>query len=215
LLNKEEVMGRIHETGVIAILRVGSSESCLKAMDALREGGLDVLEITSTTPNAPQIIAQARKKYEGNMLIGMGTVLDGDTAKNGIQAGAQFIVSPSLHKDVLDVCVKQGVVGCPGAFTATEMVQASRWGADLVKVFPASEVGPTYIRAILAPLPWLKLVPTGGVGLDNAAEFIKAGSYCLGAGGALVSNEAIKEGRFDSLTENARKIIRIVKEARK
>jgi 2-dehydro-3-deoxyphosphogluconate aldolase/(4S)-4-hydroxy-2-oxoglutarate aldolase len=214
MTEKEEVIRKIHEIGAIGVLRVESSETCLKVIDALVEGGVRALEVTTTTPDTIETIAKARKKYGDDAVIGIGTVLDGATAEKGILAGAQLVVSPSLHKDVLDTCIQHHVVGCPGTFTPTEIVQAQRWGADLIKVFPASVVGPGFIRAVLAPLPWAKLVPTGGVDVNNAPEFIRAGAFCVGVGGALVSAKAIAAGRFDLLTSAARDLIAAVARAR-
>jgi len=214
LEGKDSVLDRIHRTGVIGIFRVDQPENCLRAMEALMEGGLDVFEVTTTTPQATELITEARRKYGESALVGIGTVLDGQTAQSGIDAGAQFVVSPSLHKDVLDVCRDRGVVSCPGTFTATEVVQAWRWGADLIKVFPVSQVGPGYISSLLGPLPWVRLVPTGGVDAENAGAYIRTGAYSLGVGGALVSKKAISEGRYGSLTEAARAILREVKGAR-
>jgi len=214
MMEKEEVIGKIHEIGAIGVLRVESSETCLEVIEALVEGGVRALEVTTTTPDTIETIAKARKKYGDDAVIGIGTVLDRATAEKGILAGAQLVVSPSLHKDVLDACVEHQVVGCPGTFTPTEIVQAQRWGADLIKVFPASVVGPSYIKAVLAPLPWAKLVPTGGVDVNNAPEFIKAGAFCVGVGGALVSSKAIAAGRFDLLTSAARDLIAAVARAR-
>ncbi len=214
MTEKEEVIRKIHQIGAIGVLRVESSETCLKVIDALVDGGVRALEVTTTTPDAVQTIAKARRKYGDDAVIGIGTVLDGATAEKGILAGAQLVVSPSLHKDVLDACVEHDVVGCPGTFTPTEIVQASRWGADLIKVFPASVVGPSYIKSVLAPLPWAKLVPTGGVDVNNAPDFIRAGAFCVGVGGALVSAKAIAAGRFDLLTSAARDLIAAVEGAR-
>jgi 2-dehydro-3-deoxyphosphogluconate aldolase/(4S)-4-hydroxy-2-oxoglutarate aldolase len=214
LVTKDEVLRRIHDIGVIGIFRVDSPEVCFKAMEALRAGGLHALEVTMTTPNAIEVIREARKRYGSETMIGIGTVLDIETAEKGIDAGAQFVVSPSLHKEVLDVCTRRDVVSCPGTFTPTEIVQAWRWGADLIKLFPASQVGPSYVKAILGPLPWARLVPTGGVEVENAGDFIKAGAYCLGVGGGLVSKKAIAEGRYDKLTDAAREILKAVSDAR-
>jgi 2-dehydro-3-deoxyphosphogluconate aldolase/(4S)-4-hydroxy-2-oxoglutarate aldolase len=214
MLSKDEVIKRVHDIGVIGIFRVDSPQDCFKAMDALRAGGLHALEVTTTTPNAVEVVRDARKKYGDETLIGMGTVLDAETATKGIEAGAQFIVSPSLHKEVLDVCHKHDVVSCPGTFTATEVVQAWKWGADLIKVFPVSQVGPSYIKALLGPLTWIRFVPTGGVEVENAGEYIKAGAYCLGVGGGLVSKKAISQGRFDLLTQAAKDILKAVRDAR-
>lgn len=214
MLNKDEVLKRAHDIGVIGIFRVDSPDVCFKAMEALREGGLHALEVTTTTPNAVEVVREARKKYGDETLIGMGTVLDAETAERGIEAGAQFIVSPSVDKGVLDVCRKRDVVSCPGTFSATEVVQAWKWGADLVKLFPISQVGSGYMKALMGPLPWIRFVPTGGVEVENAGEYIKAGAYCLGVGGGLVSKKAISQGRFDLLTQAARDILKAVHDAR-
>lgn len=214
MLSKDEVLKRTHDIGVIGIFRVDSPDACFKAMEALREGGLHALEVTTTTPNAVEVVREARKKYGDETLIGMGTVLDAETAEKGIEAGAQFIVSPSVDKGVLDVCRKHDVVSCPGTFSATEVVQAWKWGADLVKLFPISQVGPGYMKALMGPLPWIRFVPTGGVEVENAGEYIKAGAYCLGVGGGLVSKKAISQGRFDLLTQAARDILKAVHDAR-
>ena len=211
---KDEVLQRVHGIGVIGIFRVESPEVCFKAMEALRAGGLHALEVTTTTPNAIEVVREARRKYGNETLIGLGTVLDAETAEKGIEAGAQFIVSPSVHKEILDVCKKHDIVSCPGTFSATEVVQAWKWGADLVKVFPISQIGPSYMKALMGPLPWIKFVPTGGVGVENAGEFIKAGAYCLGVGGGLVSKKAISAGNFDLLTQAAREILKAVSDAR-
>jgi 2-dehydro-3-deoxyphosphogluconate aldolase/(4S)-4-hydroxy-2-oxoglutarate aldolase len=214
MLTKDEVLKRVHDIGVIGIFRVDSPEDCFKAMDALKAGGLNALEVTTTTPNAIEVVREARRKYGDEILVGLGTVLDAETATKAIDAGAQFIVSPSLHKEVLDVCLKREVVSCPGTFTATEVVQAWKWGADLIKVFPISQVGPGYIKSLLGPLTWIRFVPTGGVEVENAGEYIKAGAYCLGVGGGLVSKKAISQGRFDLLTQAAKDILKAVRDAR-
>ena len=215
MLTKEEILDRLHEIGVIGIFRVDSRDDCFNAMEALRNGGLHAFEITTTTPDAVELVREARKKYGDETLIGMGTVLDAITAERGIDAGAQFIVSPSLHKDVLSVCTKSGVVSCPGTFTATEVAMAWKWGADLVKLFPISPVGPGYMKALMGPFPWIRFVPTGGVEAGNAGDYIRAGAFCLGVGGGLVSKKAIADGRFDLLTKAAKDILRAVKDARR
>jgi 2-dehydro-3-deoxyphosphogluconate aldolase / (4S)-4-hydroxy-2-oxoglutarate aldolase len=211
---KADVLNRLHEIGVIAIFRVNTPEECLRGMDALSDGGLTAFEVTTTTPDAVEVVSAARKKFGAGTLVGMGTVLDAPTAEAGIEAGAQFIVSPSLHKDVIDVCSRHGVVSCPGTFSATEVAQASKWGADLIKLFPISQVGPEYLEALRGPFPRVKFVPTGGVDAGNAADYIKAGAYCLGVGGGLVSKGAIAQGRYDLLTRAAREILNAVSEAR-
>lgn len=214
MMDREEVIRRIGELGAIGILRVESPEKCIKVIDALVEGGVTAVEVTTSTPDAARVIAKARSSHGDEAIIGMGTVLERVTAEKGILAGAQFVVSPNLQKEVLDVCIEHHVVVCPGTFTATEIVQAWRWGADLIKVFPASVVGPDYIKSILSPLPWVKLVPTGGVNVANAAEFIKAGSFCVGVGGALVSPKAISVEKYDALTSAARELVAVIRSAR-
>ena len=214
MLEKAEILKQIHEQGVIGIFRVDSRDDCFNSMDALRAGGLRVFEITTTTPDAVELVREARKKYGDETLIGMGTVIDGSTAKKGIEAGAQFIVSPSLHKEVLTACRLHDVVSCPGTFSPTEVVQAWKWGADLIKLFPISEVGPGYLKSLLGPFPWIRFVPTGGVSAAYAGGYIQAGAFCLGVGGGLVSKKAISDGRFDLLTKAAKDILNTIREAR-
>lgn len=214
MVDKDEVMERLHEIGAIGIIRVDSAQTCLAVVEALVNGGLTAVEVTTTIPGATEVIRQVRSKYGGTIVLGMGTVLDKTTAAKGIKAGAEFLVSPSLEKEVIDACKEHNAVSCPGTFTATEIAHAWKWGADLIKVFPASVVGPAYIKAILAPLPWVKLVPTGGVDVHNVSDFMKAGSFCVGVGGALVSSKAIAEGRFELLTSAAEELVSAIKGAR-
>jgi len=215
MVTKEQVLDRLHQTGVIGIFRVDSKTDCFNAMEALRAGGLDIFEVTTTTPNTVELVRETRRKYGDEIVIGMGTVLDAITAERGVEAGAQFIVSPSLHKDVVAKCRKLGVTCCPGAFSATEVAQAWKWGADLVKLFPISQVGPEYMKALMAPFPYIRFVPTGGIDAKNAGEYIRAGAFCLGVGGNLVSKKTIAEGRFDQLTKAADDILRAVRDARR
>jgi 2-dehydro-3-deoxyphosphogluconate aldolase / (4S)-4-hydroxy-2-oxoglutarate aldolase len=215
MLPKEEVLDRLHEIGIIGIFRVDSRDDFFNAMDALRSGGLNAFEVTTTTPDAVELVREAREKYGDETLIGMGTVLDAITAERGIEAGAQFIVSPSLHKDVLSVCTKSEIVSCPGAFSATEVAMAWKWGADMVELFPVSQVGPGYMKALMGPFPWVRFVPTGGVDAGNAGDYIRAGAFCLGVDGGLLSKKAIADGRFDLLTKAAKEVLKAVKEARR
>jgi 2-dehydro-3-deoxyphosphogluconate aldolase/(4S)-4-hydroxy-2-oxoglutarate aldolase len=215
MLAKQQVLDHLHEIGVMGIFRVDSRSDCFNAMEALRAGGLNAFEITTTTPNTVELVREARMKYGDEIIIGMGTVLDGTTAERGIDAGAQFIVSPSLHRDVVETCGRLGVVCCPGTFSATEVAQAWKWGADLVKLFPISQVGPDYMKALMAPFPYVRFVPTGGIDATNAGEYIRAGAFCLGVGGSLVSKKAIAEGRFDQLTKSAVDILKAVRDARR
>jgi 2-dehydro-3-deoxyphosphogluconate aldolase/(4S)-4-hydroxy-2-oxoglutarate aldolase len=214
LVTKDEALRRIHQSGVIAIFRVDSPDRCIPAMDALVKGGLVVFEVTLTTPDALRVVSEATKKYGDGALVGAGTVIRGEDAERAISSGAQFIVSPSLSREVIDVCRDRGVVSCPGAFTATEIVQARTWGADLVKVFPASQVGPDYIEAIRGPLPDVHLVPTGGINASNLKGYLRAGAFAVGIGGGLIPARSIAEGKYDRITEGAVAVVEAVKGAR-
>lgn len=215
MVSKDEVLRRVQHGGVIAIFRVDAPRKCIPAMDALMRGGLEVFEVTMTTPDALRVVSEATKKYGGRAVVGAGTVIEGDEAERAISAGAQFIVSPSVSRDVIEVCKDRGVASCPGAFTATEIVQAWKWGADLVKVFPAAQVGPGYIKALLGPLPRVRLVPTGGIDASNLGEYLAAGAFAVGIGGGLISAKSVAEGRYETLTESAAAVVKAVKEARR
>ncbi len=214
-MDKKTILGKMKEIGICAVLRLRSYEECFKVMDALREGEVHVLEVTMSTPNALDVIRDARKRYGDETLVGVGTVIDAKTAEKAIRLGAQFVVGPSTIKEMIDVCKKHDIVCIPGTFTPTEILQAWNLGADLIKVFPASLGGPTYIKAIRGPLPQIPLVPTGGVNVKNAGEYIKAGAYCLAAGGDMVSKRAVAAGRFDMVTQTARDFLKAIKEARR
>ncbi len=214
-MNRAEVIQRIRDVGIIPVVRAQSADEAMKAIDAIREGGVSLLEITMTVPGAVGVIEEVSRRYGTEALVGAGTVLDGETARACILAGAQFVVSPSLNLETIAVCRRYGVAVMPGALTPTEVVQAWSAGADFVKVFPAGAMGgASYIKALKAPLPQIELVPTGGVSLKTAADFIKAGASALGVGADLVDLKAIREGQQQVITERAREFVRIVKEAR-
>ncbi|MFB0545437.1 MAG: bifunctional 4-hydroxy-2-oxoglutarate aldolase/2-dehydro-3-deoxy-phosphogluconate aldolase [Anaerolineae bacterium] len=213
-MDKETILKWMTDCGVVAIVRLDRSEQLLKVAESIKAGGVDVIEFTMTTPNALPIIEESAKEFGDEVLLGAGTVLDPQTARASILAGAQFVVSPSSNKGTIEMCRRYSKVVVPGALTPTEILTAWEWGADLVKVFPARLGGPRYIRDVLAPLPQIKLVPTGGVGPDNAADFLKAGAVAVAVGSSLVSRKAVEEGNFALLTENARKLVAAVKEAR-
>ena len=214
-MNKSDVIQQIKETGIVPVVRASSADEAMRAIDAIRKGGVSVLEITMTVPGALSVIEQVSARYGSEVLVGAGTVLDPETARACILAGAQFVVSPSLNLETIEVCRRHGVAVMPGALTPTEVVQAWSAGADFVKVFPAGAVGgASYIKALKAPLPQIELIPTGGVSLKTAADFIKAGASALGVGADLVDLKAIREGRQQIITERAREFVRIVKEAR-
>jgi 2-dehydro-3-deoxyphosphogluconate aldolase/(4S)-4-hydroxy-2-oxoglutarate aldolase len=214
-MDKSEVIKQIRDTGVIPVVRATSADEAMQAIDAIREGGVSVLEITMTVPGAVGVIEQLSKKYGRDVLVGAGTVLDPETARVCILAGAQFVVSPALNVDTIAICRRYGIAIMPGALTPTEVVQAWTAGADFVKVFPAGALGgASYLKALKAPLPQIELVPTGGVSLKTAADFIKAGASALGVGADLVDLKAIREGQASVITERAKQYVEIVREAR-
>src|SRR6185369_3619400 len=214
-MEKGEVVQTIRDIGIIPVVRAQSADEAMMAIDAIREGGVPLLEITMTVPGAVGVIEKVSQRYGSEALVGAGTVLDGETARACILAGAQFVVSPSLNLETIEVCRRHGVAVMPGALTPTEVVQAWSAGADFVKVFPAGAVGgASYIKALKAPLPQIELVPTGGVSLKTAADFIKAGASALGVGADLVDVKAIREGQQHLITERAREFVRIVRHAR-
>jgi 2-dehydro-3-deoxyphosphogluconate aldolase/(4S)-4-hydroxy-2-oxoglutarate aldolase len=215
-MNKTDVIQQIRETGIIPVVRATSADEAMRAIDAIKKGGVSVLEITMTVPGAVKVIEQVSARYGKDALVGAGTVLDAETARICILSGAQFIVSPALDLDTIVCCRRYGVAIMPGALTPTEVVKAWTAGADFVKVFPAGALGgASYLKALKAPLPQIELVPTGGVSLKTAADFIKAGASALGVGADLVDLKALREGQDDVITERARQFVEIVREARK
>lgn len=205
---------RIVETGVVAVVRLPSSEGLLKVAEAIRAGGVVAIEFTMTTPGAIETLTRAAAEMGDDVVLGAGTVLDGATARAAILAGARFIVAPTLSRETIETCHRYGVVVIPGAYTPTEILTAWEWGADLVKVFPATGLGPRYLKDVLAPLPQVRLVPTGGVDLDTAGPFIKAGAAAVAVGSNLVDPQAVAAGDFERLTTTARAFRAAVDEAR-
>jgi 2-dehydro-3-deoxyphosphogluconate aldolase/(4S)-4-hydroxy-2-oxoglutarate aldolase len=214
-MNKADVIGRIVADGVIPVIRADSATEGQACVTALISGGISVIEVTMTVPGAVDLIRQLAGDVGDEVLIGAGTVLDEETARECIKAGARFIVSPATDFDTIQYCNDAEIVVMPGALTPTEIVNVWEAGADFVKVFPAGAMGgPSYLRSLKAPLPHIKLIPTGGVSLATAADFIKAGAEAIGVGADLVDVKAIREGRSDEITENARKYLEIVRDAR-
>ena len=216
-MDHQKGMDIIRETGVIAIMRAKSSEQLLRAADAIREGGVRAIEVTMTTPGALSVIEQATSRYQNagqDVLFGAGTVLDAESARACILAGAQFIVSPSFNPALVEICRRYSVPVMPGAYTPTEIVTAWECGADMVKVFPASIGGPALIKALKAPLPQIELVPVGGVNLDTAADFIRAGAAAVGVGSALINQKLLDAEDFSTLTERARRFVEEVARGR-
>src|ERR1700674_5777168 len=199
-MEKVWVLKRIEEVGIVPVVRAASSKEAVAVAEVIREGGIPILEITMTVPGAIAVIAELSKRYGDEVLVGAGTVLDPETARSCIAAGAQFIVSPALNIQTIELCKLQRIAIFPGALTPTEVVTAWDAGADAVKVFPCSAVGgASYLRALKAPLPEVKLVPTGGVSLTTAKDFIAAGAWAIGVGSDLVNTKAINAGQGESV----------------
>lgn len=207
-------MDMIWESGVVAIMRANSSEQLLAAADAVKAGGVKAIEVTMTTPGAIEVIRIATEKYGADVLFGVGSVLDPETARATILAGAQFVVCPTLNPGTIEICKRYSIPVIPGAYTPTEALTAWENGADMVKIFPASNGGPSLIKAIKGPLPHIKLVPVGGVSLENAADFIHAGAEIIGVGGSLINQKLLEEKAFDTITDRAIKLREEVQRAR-
>ncbi len=214
-MNKEQIMQTIADTGVVAVIRVKNASELMDISVALNKGGIKALEITMTSPGALDAIKEASEKLGDNAIIGVGSVLDPETARMAILAGAKFVVSPILNEDVIKLCRMYSVPCIPGAFTPTEILRAWQAGADVVKVFPATKLGPAFFKDVLGPLPQVRLTPTGGVNLETAPEFIKAGAAFIGVGGALVDKKLVAAKKWDELSALAAKFIEVVQEARK
>jgi 2-dehydro-3-deoxyphosphogluconate aldolase/(4S)-4-hydroxy-2-oxoglutarate aldolase len=214
-MDKKTVIERIEAVGVVPVIRASSADEAARVIDAIAEGGIDVFEITMTVPGAVGLIQDIGTKYGDSAVVGAGTVMDPETAERCIDAGAQFVISPSLNLDTIAACRAQGIAVMPGALTPTEIVTAWNAGADFVKVFPAEALGgATYLKNLKGPLPHVKIIPTGGVSLANAADFIRAGARAVGVGTELVNLDAIRAGNPDLIKERARQYLQIVKEAR-
>lgn len=205
---------RMVDCGVIAVLRTDSPGQLVSTASALAEGGIVSVEVTMTTPGALEVVREAVRELKGSAIIGVGSVLDAQTARAAILAGAEFVVSPILDPEMILLVNRYGKVSIPGAFTPTEILEAWEAGADAVKIFPASVGGPDYLKAIKGPLPQVKLVPTGGVTLENAGDFVKAGAEMIAAGGNLAPSKEINAGQFTAITDRARKFVEAVAAAR-
>ena len=211
---RSDTVGRVETCGVVAVIRLQDSSKLRAVVDALAAGGVKALEITMTVPRAIELIGEIAPTLPPDFLIGAGTVLDPDTAHNAILAGARFIVGPVFRPAVIDVCHRYDVAVMPGCFSPTEILTAWEAGADIVKVFPATALGPSYFKDLRGPLPHLKLMPTGGVSLENAAEWIRAGAVAIGVGTALVDAKLVAAGDFAAITERAGRFVDAVRTAR-
>jgi len=214
-MDKQEVRDRIIEIGIVPVVRASSAGEACVAADAVCQGGIPIVEITMTVPGAMDVIRDLVKNCASDVLIGAGTVLNPEAARRCLDAGAQFLVSPGLNLKTVELAVREGKLIMAGALTPTEVITAWDAGADFVKIFPCGLVGGAkYIKALKGALPQIPLVPTGGVNLNTAAEFIEAGAAALGIGGELVQADALKSNKPEIIVENARKFLAIVKQAR-
>jgi 2-dehydro-3-deoxyphosphogluconate aldolase / (4S)-4-hydroxy-2-oxoglutarate aldolase len=214
-MNKEQIIDRLLNPGVVAIIRADSSEQLIDASKALIDGGISAIEITMTTPNAMKVLADVRRAFGDKVLPGMGTVLDAATAEEALEAGARYIITPVLKPEVIAFCNKRGALIFSGCYTPTEAQTAYELGSDFIKIFPADGLGPKYISAIRGPLPHLSIVPTGGVDVNTAGAFIKAGCVAVAAGSSLVSKDILKNRDWKKLSELAAAFVAAVAEARK
>ena len=212
--DKEKNLQEIINCGVVAIVRVASAQEAVEVCMAVAKGGVKPIEVTMTVPGAVDAIKEFKSVVKDEVLVGAGTVLDPETARAVILAGAEFVVSPTLNLEVIEVCRRYSKIVVPGTFTPTEILTAWEAGADIVKVFPASVGGPKYLRDIMGPLPQIRLMPTGGVNLENTPDFIRAGAVAVAAGTSLVDKKAVSEKNYDLITETARKFCEAVKLAR-
>lgn len=213
-MEKQDVFDRIVESGVVAVLRGIESRNVDPVVDALVRGGVEAIEITADTPGAMEMLRDASASLDGEALLGAGTVLDSETARSALLAGADFVVTPTLSEEVVETCNRYGAVVAPGVMTPTEALTAYEAGADLCKLFPASTVGPGQVKAIRGPLEQIPLVPTGGVSTANAADFFEAGATAVGVGSALVDDEALENEEYDRITETARELVDIAERHR-
>jgi 2-dehydro-3-deoxyphosphogluconate aldolase/(4S)-4-hydroxy-2-oxoglutarate aldolase len=215
MMTKEEVRKRIVEVGIVPVVRASSSLQAMSAARAVCDGGIPIVEMTMTVPGAVGVIAELSRSLGERVLIGAGTVLDADAARQCVEAGAQFLVSPGFDAKTVQFARERGILIMPGSLTPTEVITAWRAGADFVKIFPAGNVGgPSYIKALKAALPQVPMIPTGGVNLATAAQFLAAGASALGIGGELISAAAMKEGNYQAITDSARQFVEIVKSGR-
>jgi len=212
--DRNTIVERLESAGLVAIVRASSSEGLIETCRALRDGGVQIAEITMTTPGALDTIAATSAEFADQFLIGVGSVLDAQTAVQAIDAGAQFVVCPIFRQEVLDAGHRLGKPVLPGALTPAEIQTAWEAGADIVKVFPANHFGPRYFKDVLAPLPHLKLTPTGGVDLETVSTWFRAGAACLGVGSSLVKKDLIAQRDWSALTSRARQFVKAVETAR-
>lgn len=210
-MSKESHLRQILDGGIVAVVRSPDSQQLVEVVRALADGGVTVAEITMTVPGALDVLRQVRQSLGERVLLGAGTILDAETARAALLAGAEYLVAPTVNLDVIRLAQRYSKLVMPGAFTPTEILTAWEAGADIVKVFPAEVLGPAFFKAMRGPLPQIRLMPTGGVDLNTAADFLRAGACCLGLGSQLVEPRAVAEGNFDRIRDLARQYVAVVK----
>jgi len=216
MIAKETVKNEILRCGFVPVIRVADSDIAVRVAEAIRDGGAPLLEITMTVPGALDVIKRISLSLGDKVLVGAGTVLDSDTARLAILAGAEFIIAPTVDFETIRLCRRYGKIVIPGALTPTEILQAWEQGADFVKVFPADALGgPAYIKAVKAPLPQVDMVPTGGVNFNTAADYIRAGAAAVGVGSGLIDKKFIADEAYDQLAQKTKDFIQVIADARK
>jgi len=214
-MNSKETLAFITGTGIVPVVRAASAEAALQAVEAIYNGGVRAAEITMTVPGAVRVLERLAERFGNQMVLGAGTVLDPETARTCILAGAEFLVSPNLRTATIEMARRYSKVVCPGALTPTEVLAAWEAGADIVKIFPCGNVGgASYIKALKAPFPQIEMIPTGGVNLQTCGDFLKAGACAVAVGGELVDAKSMKEGRFEVIEERARQFLAAIGKAR-
>ena len=203
-MTRSQILDSVLASGAVAVVRMADSGRLVRLAEAIAEGGVTAIEITMTTPNALGVIEAVDRALGDAVALGVGSVLDAETARRAVEAGARYVVSPVFKREIVAEAHRLGVPAMPGCFTPTEVLEATEAGADVVKVFPADVFGPTFFKAVRAPMPHLKMMPTGGVSLTNAGDWIRAGAVAVGVGSALLDKRAIADGDWAALTDNAR-----------
>lgn len=211
---RERTLREIQAIGAVAVIRLKDAKHAVRTVEALHAGGVSAAEVTMTMPGALGVIEQLARRADEGIVVGVGSVLDAETARRAVDAGARYVVSPVFKKEVLAEAHRLGVAAMPGAYTPTEILTAHEAGADVVKVFPSETLGPAFFKGVLAPMPFLRLMPTGGVTPENAGDWIRAGAVAVGVGSALMDPKLIAAGDFAAITERARRLTRGVAEAR-
>ena len=213
-MSRHDDLQRVLDGGIVAIIRATSGEQLVNVARALYEGGIDIIEVTFTTPGVVDVISAVRKEFGSKILLGAGTVLDPETARTAILAGAEFLVSPCVNLDIIKLGLRYDKLVMPGAYTPTEIVTAWEAGADVIKLFPADIGGAAYLKALKGPLPQIRLMPTGGVNRETLKDFVKAGACAVGLGGQLVEKEALERGNIERIRDLAAEYVQLMRQAR-